>query len=658
MRPALSMKYALLLSLSLGLACADPAESLAPNDELDDASLDPIDPDEPDDESSATEEALAGPLDASKDHRPFVVMSYNLRGPVDSGAHSWDHRRASLITLVKKRDPDVLGVQEAMVRGGENMPADLINGLKGSYDYYTYNSTTPKLIFYRRGRFTRLSAGTVSLPNPYSSKQACFDRSKGKKLVWVKLRDASTGKQYFIGNTHLAFSSSCGLGRLKQAQAIKAAIDRLSGDLPVVVMGDFNTDDQSPDGKDEGVAEAMETDRRNLFRTARHDGKTGPDDATFNTRWNGRGTNQHRFDYIFHSGGELTSGTPIVDRSGADTHTPSDHFPILATIRPAPFAPASILAQVKDGERADTQLFFADVDGDGCVDQLSWAASLGETWWSKSRCDGTFTAPVQLSGASSGVDSTRFSFADVTGDGCAEKIYWRPTFADGAVRVYRGRCNGTFDAVVELSVTRSESENTRFFFARVTQDKCADLIRWNPGQNAGRLTVYPSACDSTVSFGAGVVSSEGATEAGATDLWFADVDGDGRDDEIAWLPDVAGGRTRVYRALADGRFDKLFEHTAGSSGVEASRFFFADVDGDRRADKIFWRPGFRQGRAQIYLSTGSNFAGSPIMDNGAYSSSADTRFFYADVDQSGAADKIYWNPGANGGASKVYRSRR
>jgi endonuclease/exonuclease/phosphatase family metal-dependent hydrolase len=613
------------------------------------------------DEGAQAVTAPGGPV---TEHRAFRVMTFNVRGPFDTGAHTWDRRRANVIARIRAHNPDVVGLQEVMVNSGEDMPKDLIAGLTSTYDHYRPGGTSsPKLIFFKRGRFVKLAQGSAPLPNPYANtSNVCEERSGNKKLAWVKLRDVLTNQQYFIGNTHLAFSEPCGLGRLRQAQEIKRVIDAQAGGLPVIVMGDFNTDPQKPALADEGVVEAMEEfGGRTLYRTARHDGDTDADTATFNSRWDGSGTNNARLDYIFHSGRVITSSAPAVDRwPGTDTGTPSDHLPVLATIRGATFEPNSSLVQGVDSEDARTQLFYADLDGDGCADQISWnfSSNGGDTFWAKSRCDGTFTAPVAHTNGGSAVATTRFYFADLTGDGCAEKIFWRPSFDDGQHRVYPSKCNGTFGPYVTVTDTPSESESTEFFFARINADRCADLVRWNPNQDDGRFRVHLADCNGSVGFGAVVRENDGASESARTQAWFADVNGDGRDDKILWHPEVAGGRTRVYRSVGNGTFAKLFEHTAGTSGSDRSRFYFADVDGDRRADKIFWRPDFRQGRMQIYPSSGANFAGSPTTDNTGFSGSEATRFFYADTDKSGAADKVYWNPGANGGAAKLFQSRQ
>ncbi|MDC0708102.1 FG-GAP-like repeat-containing protein [Stigmatella sp. ncwal1] len=598
-------------------------------------------------------------------HQAFRVMTYNVRGPLDTGARAWPNRKAAVIQRILANNADIVGVQEAQhPSGGPDLPADLIAGLTGTdkpYAVYHPGGGSPKLIFFKKGRFEiapEVGHGNEALANPYASSAECYSHAEGKKISWVGLRDVTSGLVYFVANTHFAYAAECSLGRLKEAAQMGAFLATKPAGLPVVAMGDFNSDAQSSSTRDESTIEDLET-AGHLFRTARHDGTTGEDDATFNNAWDGTpSTNYARLDYIFHNGGAITSSAPAIDRTESGGNTPSDHFAVLATIRPSLFAAGSTLSPVPSGTSTATQLFFADVTGDGCADRVSWNPSVGEgeTWVAKSKCDGSFAASVKNEGAVSVVSTTRFSFADVNGDGCADKILWRPTLGEGEVRIYPSRCDGTFGDRVSVFPAASQSESTRLFFADVTGDGCADLLRWNPQERSGAFETFVARRGSTPSFGAAVLSKEGANTSEGTRVYFADVDGDGKADRLLWNPGQEGGRTRVYRSMGTGAFTFAFAHEAGTSGVDTSRFYFADVDGDGRADKIFWRPTFRQGRMQIYPGTGTGFAGSPVMDNTGFSGSENTDFFFANIDGRGGADKVYWNPSAYNGDSKVFRA--
>ncbi|MBZ4330337.1 FG-GAP-like repeat-containing protein [Corallococcus sp. AS-1-12] len=602
---------------------------------------------------------------AATGHKAFRVMTYNVRGPLDTGVRAWPNRKAAVIERILANNADIVGVQEAQApSGGPSIPADLIAGLTGTdkpYGVFNPGGGSPKLIFFKKSRFElapEVGQGNEALVNPYASSDPCFSHAEGKKLAWVGLRDLTSGQVYFVANTHFAYAAACSLGRLKEAEQMASFLATKPGGLPVVAMGDFNSDAQGLSTPGETTIADLEGGAR-LFRTARFDGVTGVDDATFNNAWSGStSTKYQRLDYIFHNGGALTSSAPAIDRTESGGLTPSDHYPVLATLRPAVFSAGSTLSPTPNGTSTSTQLFFADVTGDGCADRITWnyAVGEGETWVAKSRCDGGFATAVKNTGATSGVATTRFFFADVTGDGCADKVLWRPNLGDGEVRVYPAKCDGTFGDRVAVTQAASTSDATRFFFADITGDGCADLVRWNPTQKSGAFDAFVSKCNGTVSFGAAVTSTTGANTSAGTRVFFADVDGDGKADRILWNPGQEGGRTRVYRSTGAGAFALFFLHESGTSGVDTSRFYFADVDGDGKADKVFWRPGFREGRMQIYPSTGTNFAGSPVMDNTGYSNSENTGFFFADIDGRDGADKVYWNPNNYDGDTKVFRA--
>jgi VCBS repeat protein len=181
-------------------------------------------------------------------------------------------------------------------------------------------------------------------------------------------------------------------------------------------------------------------------------------------------------------------------------------------------------------------------------------------------------------------------------------------------------------------------------------------VYWNPTFDSGHARVYLSNCDGTFTWSNSNTDAGSSTNSDAH-MYFADVTGDGRADKIVWDPAAESGRTRIYASNGNGTFTLLSIHTGGSSGVPETRLYFTDVNGDGHADKIFWRPDYREGRLQIYLGSATGFAGTPLMDNTGWSQSSNTQYFFADLDGSGAADKVYWNYGASDSNSRAYLSR-
>jgi endonuclease/exonuclease/phosphatase family metal-dependent hydrolase len=596
------------------------------------------------------------------DHRPFTVMTYNVRHVTeeDTGIYTWTQRSPDVIKLISLRNPDIFGVQEA---SSTVIQTDLINAFQANYDYYKPSNGSPKMIFYRRSRFA-LAAGTdvqgyFGIPNPYTSSDPCYPNAAGRTAAWIKLDDKLSGRQYFLVNSHPAHGGACGLAREKNSEQIRAVIAQKSLGRSIIVFGDLNSDPQHVNAANDDSIAMLETGGSPaLYRSARHTGATTADTATFNSSWKSPSTNYGRLDYILVSGGDMATSDQLVDRSEYDGISPSDHFAVMATIRPSVFQPGSISDAHGNGNSASTRLYFADVTGDGCADKLSWNPTLlgGATQFFPSNCNGTFGAGLVHDNGGSASNGTTFYFPDVNGDGCADKIYWNPTFDTGRTRVYLSNCDGTFRWSNSNDNGGSESTATTFYFADLTGDKCADKVYWNPTFDSGRTRVYLSNCDGTFRW-SNSNTDTGVSQNSDAHFYFADVTGDGRADKMVWDIPVESGRTRIYASNGDGTFTFLSTHTGGGSGVTTTRLYFTDVNGDGHADKLFWRPDYREGRIQIYLGSATGFAGGPLMNNPGYSQSANTQYFFADLDGSGATDQIYWNYGADNGNSRVYLSR-
>ena len=149
------------------------------------------------------------------------------------------------------------------------------------------------------------------------------------------------------------------------------------------------------------------------------------------------------------------------------------------------------------------------------------------------------------------------------------------------------------------------------------------------------------------------IRSSGSTQSD-TDYNFADVNGDGKADKIYWNKGHQGGDVRVFLATSGGNFSTSTVNSSGSTQYDTD-YNFADVNGDGKADKIYWNKGFAGGDVRVFLATSSgNFSSSAIRSSG--STQSDTDYNFADVNGDGKADKIYWNKGHQGGDVRVFLS--
>lgn len=290
------------------------------------------------------DETIAEDASALSGHKKFRVMTYNLRYPQaeDTGPKRWSQRSASVVARVTDNAPDILGVQEAKRPSGDfnlaNVMKTALTGAGHAYDVFDPGGGSPKLIFFRRARFEIAEAVTDAnnhaLPNPGES-PACKDLAADKKAAWVKLRDKSTGKVYFIVNTHLV-AGDCPKTRENSAVAIKKLVNARSGGLPVIIMGDMNSDPQAAGAGGEETIHILEKRGKDLTLAGDYAGSTTNARATFNTSWDFTRRDTRRIDYILIGGGKLKATGHDIDRAkNRDGISPSDHFPVVVVVGPS-----------------------------------------------------------------------------------------------------------------------------------------------------------------------------------------------------------------------------------------------------------------------------------------------------------------------------------
>lgn len=585
----------------------------------------------------------------------------------DTGNYAWAKRKAGVVEMIRSRNPDVFGVQEVSskpirdaLRAAFNADFDHIRPDGGSPKMIFYRKS-------RFERLQPDQTGNLRLQNPYAENDACRPNANGRTVAWVKLRDRRSGRVYMFMNMHTAHAKNCWQARNLAADGVHQLIaDKLAPGETPVLMGDFNMDEQrdpAPDARDKLVTK-LEENKANyrLRRSARHSGKTNKSSWTFNNEWKASSATRQRLDYIFVDSTDATTYRQAIDQqtikdllgTGANI-SPSDHFLVRAEIRHAPFHHQALVSTPTG--IANDHISFGDVNGDGRTDLIRWKTDLhsGRVRVHLADAQGRFASEPIVDHNSGEVGEWRF-FADIDGDGCADRISWSNAIADATVRVGKSRCDGTFESAETQSPGTTKS-GTKWFFAKLNDDACFDRIAWHPQVSGGQTRVALAKCDGSLGFHAEKLTTDAGTTtlAGAT-LAFADINGDGRADKILWDLTQHGGRTMVYTSKGNGDFAFFKEHTGGSSGVATTRLYFGDVDGDGFAEKAFWRPNFRQGYMQLYPGAASGLIGHPMMVNSGPSERESTAYHLADVNGDGSADLIRWDLAKNPNQIEVFRA--
>jgi endonuclease/exonuclease/phosphatase family metal-dependent hydrolase len=261
------------------------------------------------------------------------AMTFNIRydNPAD-GQNAWPHRK-DLVAKVIGQHADIAGLQEVTYQQLEDLRQRLPNFAAygvGRDDGQKKGEFSP--ILYRRDRFEIVSGETFWLsetPNVPGSRS--WDSAITRLVTVARMREHASDREFYFLNTH--FDHRGAVARTKSAGMIREKLTELDRALPVIITGDFNcTPDQKPYRVmiDSEQAEQKPSlfDTRSLSKTK----PTGPDST-----WNGFSqiVPGRRIDYIFVSPGLTVAEHQTLDMQ-PDGRFPSDHLPIVATVRMAP----------------------------------------------------------------------------------------------------------------------------------------------------------------------------------------------------------------------------------------------------------------------------------------------------------------------------------
>ena len=237
----------------------------------------------------------------------FKVMTYNIRyDNAGDSINQWSNRKEKMRTLLKKYDADIIGFQEALSNQVDDLQSMLLNysyvGI-GRDDGKTKGEYAP--VFFRNDKYELLSNNTFWLsPTPFVAGSIGWDAAITRICTWVKLKDKTTGKMFFVFNTH--FDHIGDTARLMSAQLIIRKINELAEGLPVIVTGDFNSEPS-----DKGYKTIIKSKKPKLSDTFSKDISPAAS-CTFK----GFSVNSNickRIDYIFFSKPFLKTDFKIID---------------------------------------------------------------------------------------------------------------------------------------------------------------------------------------------------------------------------------------------------------------------------------------------------------------------------------------------------------
>lgn len=161
------------------------------------------------------------------------ISSFNVRGahhtdgaPTSSASH-WQNRIVRTLNVIKSKNLDVIGFQEFEPRQREYLKNHLSN-----YGMTTHGKDSDS-IMWNNDKFSAVDKGTwrtIYFGGPIEE-------------PWVKLKDKSTGQEFYVMNVHDPINRGQGSDRTRYENALahKELVKKLVLTAPVMLVGDFNS---------------------------------------------------------------------------------------------------------------------------------------------------------------------------------------------------------------------------------------------------------------------------------------------------------------------------------------------------------------------------------------------------------------------------------
>ncbi len=262
-------------------------------------------------------------------------VTFNIRMPSENdGPNQWKFRKDLVLETIRDLAPDVMGVQEAYA----SQVKELRDGLP-AYRHVGVGRDDGKeagehaAVFYNTERFEETASGTFWLSDtPDVVASNTWEAACNRVCTWIELKEKRSGRTLAVYNAHYDHKSL----RAKENSSVvivKEIEKRRNTNMPIVLMGDFNSSRTSPQMAYflEGEATLQgEVQKSPLTFTLTTPPEIADTSSTFNG-WKGR-TQGRQIDFILVNAKGHEVKSHAIDRRNKDGRYPSDHYPVVAEI--------------------------------------------------------------------------------------------------------------------------------------------------------------------------------------------------------------------------------------------------------------------------------------------------------------------------------------
>ncbi|NLP12186.1 endonuclease/exonuclease/phosphatase family protein [bacterium] len=271
----------------------------------------------------------------------MTVMTFNIlynSHRVPSGERSWESRRPVMMDVLKKHTPDLMGTQEGLKFQTKAIKEAFANWEEfGHGVYHNILALNPRRpyedldgcscrIFYDDRKFVLLDQGTFwQSDTPDSVGSRTWGNELPRIVTWGTFQVKKGGKKFVVLNTHFH------VGQPYLDNATRLLMEKwrkIAGDLPTILMGDFNSEPEWP-VHEVFCGRSGPENLRGRFRDCWQ--MLGKSETDAGTCHHFDGKPLQRIDWILVTPEfEVKSMDIIHDHVG--NCYPSDHFPVMAKL--------------------------------------------------------------------------------------------------------------------------------------------------------------------------------------------------------------------------------------------------------------------------------------------------------------------------------------
>jgi len=169
------------------------------------------------------------------------VMTMNVRYDNSSDSiNAWPNRASQVCNFIIKEKPDILGMQEVLLRQYEVIDSVLTDYTSigvGRDDGARAGEMNP--VFFRKERFDMVRTITFWLSDtPEIPGSKGWGASLPRIVTWMELVDKNRHEHFFYFNTHFAHDSDS--ARIMSSKVLLNEVEKIAEGFPFIITGDFN----------------------------------------------------------------------------------------------------------------------------------------------------------------------------------------------------------------------------------------------------------------------------------------------------------------------------------------------------------------------------------------------------------------------------------